>query len=149
MEVTGFSRYQSYYKDALDKLKINVHVFKVGSFKDAVEPFMFNHMSDTSRLHNSEWVNALWNSYTSRVEALRELPKGAIDDYINTIETALEKHAGDTAQLALDSGLVDALTTRHQVTAELVALAGSDNEGRLPSSGRVPLLARCTSPENR
>ena len=124
VEVTGFSRYQSYYKDALDKLKINVHVFKVGSFKDAVEPFLVNRMSDASRLHNSEWVNALWDSYTSRVETLRELPKGAIDDYINTIETELEKRAGDTAQLALDSGLVDQLATRQQITSALIAIAG-------------------------
>ncbi|MCV6605959.1 MAG: S49 family peptidase, partial [Porticoccaceae bacterium] len=52
VEVMGFSSYRTYFKDALDKLKVNVHVFKVGSFKDAVEPFLRNNMSEASKLHN-------------------------------------------------------------------------------------------------
>lgn len=130
VEITGFGAFRPYFKDALDKLKINVHVFRVGSYKDAVEPFTRSGMSEASRQHNGAWVNALWNVYTSRVETLRGLPNGAIDEYIDTIDTELARLHGDTAQLALQAGLVDELKTREQTRQALIELAGSDgNQG--------------------
>ncbi|UTW45365.1 signal peptide peptidase SppA [bacterium SCSIO 12696] len=129
VEVMGFARFRPYFKDALDKLKINVHVFKVGSFKDAVEPFLRSDMSEASKLHNSEWLNQLWADYTSQVEALRELPKGAITDYINSMDTELQKRAGDTALLALENNLVDELATEQQMVNALIEVAGENRNG--------------------
>ncbi|MDM3870102.1 signal peptide peptidase SppA [Porticoccus sp. W117] len=129
VEVMGFARYRPYFKDALDKLKINVHVFKVGSFKDAVEPFLRNDMSEASKLHNSEWLNLLWADYTSRVESLRGLPKGALNGFINAMDSELQQHNGDTAKLALENGLVDQLATSQQMHDALVELAGDDGNG--------------------
>ncbi|MGS2724615.1 signal peptide peptidase SppA [Porticoccus sp. GXU_MW_L64] len=129
VEVMGFARYRPYFKDALDKLKVNVHVFKVGSFKDAVEPFLRNDMSEASKLHNSEWLNLLWADYTSRVESLRGLPKGAVNGFISSMDRDLQQHNGDTAKLALENGLVDQLASSQQMHAALVELAGDDGNG--------------------
>ncbi len=129
VEITGFGSFRPYFKDALDKLKVNMHVFKVGTYKDAVEPFTRSGMSDASREHNSEWINALWKSWTNRIETLRNLPDGAINGYIDSVDTELVRLDGDVAQLALQAGLVDALKTRNQMHQALVELAGSDGNG--------------------
>lgn len=127
--ITGYGSYPNYIKGALDKLRINVHVFRVGSYKDAIEPFTRTDMSPASREHNSAWLNALWSTYTRRVETQRELPVDAINDYVNNLTSKLEDHRGNTAETAVASGLVDKLSTRPQMLARLQALAGSNDKG--------------------
>ena len=127
--ITGYGSYHSYFKDALDKLRINVHVFRVGTYKDAIEPFTRNDMSPPSREHNSAWLNALWGVFTNRVETQRSLPTDAINDYVNNLGAKLEAHHGNAAELAVASGLVDKLSTRPQMSERLRELAGVDDEG--------------------
>jgi protease-4 len=127
--ITGYGSYPNYIKGVLDKLRINVHVFRVGSYKDAIEPFTRTDMSPASREHNSAWLNALWSTYTRRVETQRELPVDAINDYVNNLTSKLEDHRGNTAETAVASGLVDKLSTRPQMLARLQALAGSNDKG--------------------
>lgn len=125
--LTGFGAYQNYFKDALDKLEVNMHVFRVGDYKDAVEPFTRNDMSPESREHNSQWINQLWSVYTSRVESMRQLPTGAIDDYINNMSNQLQTADGDSAQYALNNRLVDQLSTRNEWRRKLIQEFGEDN----------------------
>lgn len=127
--LTGYGSYPSYLKETLDKLRINLHIFRVGTYKDAIEPFTRTSMSAASREHTTEWLNALWAVYTNRVETLRELPADAINDYANNLGNKLAIHNGDTAQLAVVAGLVDRLSTRAQMTARLQQLAGVADEG--------------------
>ncbi len=127
--ITGYGSYHNYFKDALDKLRINVHVFRVGTYKDAIEPFTRNDMSAPSREHNSAWLNALWAVFTNRVETQRSLPTDAINDYVNNLGTKLEAHQGNAAELAVASGLVDKLSTRPQMAERLRELAGVNDEG--------------------
>lgn len=127
--ITGYGNYPNYIKGALDKLRINVHVFRVGSYKDAIEPFTRTDMSPASREHNSAWLNALWSAYTRRVETQRELPVDAINDYVNNLVSKLEDQRGNTAETAVASGLVDKLSTRPQMLARLQTLAGSNDKG--------------------
>ena len=122
--LTGFGSYQLYFKDAIDKLKINVHIFRAGEYKDAVEPFIATQMSTASREHTSAWLTELWQSYTDRVETLRDLPASAVADYANNLDTKLTDTQGDAAQLALQLSLVDKLSTRPQMRAHLQTLAG-------------------------
>jgi len=129
VEVLGIGTVRPYFKEALEKLKINMHVFKVGTFKDAVEPFTRTSMSEASRLHNSEWISELWQAYTEQIESRRELPKGALHNYVQNIDTNLANVAGDAAQLALAANLVDRVVTRPERTAALIKLAGSNGEG--------------------
>ncbi|MDO6746113.1 signal peptide peptidase SppA [Gilvimarinus sp. 1_MG-2023] len=124
----GYGSYRSYFKEAIDKLGINFHIFRAGKFKDAVEPFMRNDMSDASRQHNRQWINQLWNLYTSRVETQRSLPVGAIDNLIEHIQQRLEVAAGDPAQMALTAGLVDHVHSRQHLRAELIDQFGYDRQ---------------------
>ncbi len=127
--ITGFGSYHSYFKDALAKLRVNVNVFRVGTYKDAIEPFTRTDMSPASREHNSAWLNALWSVYTNRVESQRNLPTDAINDYVNNLGAKLADHQGNTAELAVATGLVDKLSTRPQMADRLRQLAGVDEDG--------------------
>lgn len=110
--LTGYASYRNYYKSALDKLNVNYHVFKVGTYKDYIEPYTRDSMSAASREHNGQWLNELWNMYSSQIETRRELEAGSLNDYINNMSTKMAAVAGNSAQLALDSGLVDQLSSR-------------------------------------
>lgn len=125
--LTGFGVYRNYMKDAVDKLAINFHVFQAGDYKDAVENYTRNNMSKPSRDHYSQVINDLWGVYSSRIENQRNLPSGTLDDYINNLPIHLEKADKDQAELALDFGLVDSVTSRVNLRQQLVQRFG---EGR-------------------
>jgi protease-4 len=105
---------------------IQFHVFRVGTYKSALEPFLRDDMSEYAKEANLSWLSVLWKTYTGSIAELRGLPPEAVDDYINNVSENLSVVKGDTAQLALDHGLVDALKTRDEVREELIALVGED-----------------------
>ncbi len=129
VELTGFGRYITYYKTALEKLGVNVHVFRSGKYKDYVEPYLRDSMSDESREHNAQWLNALWAQYTATVEAQRKLPAGSLNNLINNLDTKLATTNGDSAQLALNEKLVDNLIARNEIDNQLIQKFGKSEEG--------------------
>lgn len=129
VQLTGYGRYITYYKSALEKLGVNVHVFRSGKYKDYVEPYLRDSMSDESREHNAQWLNALWAQYTSTVESHRKLPEGSLNTLINNLDTKLIEVKGDSAKLALDQKLVDKLVTRSEADKMLIDKFGKSEEG--------------------
>jgi protease IV len=127
VQLTGFGRYITYYKTALEKLGVNVHVFRSGKYKDYVEPYLRDNMSDESREHNSQWLNQLWAQYTSRVEEQRKLPAGSLNELINNLDTKLAATQGDSAQLALNEKLVDKLADRKTIDDLLIEKFGKSD----------------------
>ena len=125
----GYGTYPTYMKSALDKLLVRVHVFKVGSYKTALEPFLRDDMSEEAREANLAWLDALWGAYQRDVTVQRELPEGTVDGYVNGIVGHLDRAGGDIGQMALDLGLVDDLKTRAQVRRRLVELVGPGRDG--------------------
>jgi protease-4 len=125
----GFGLYRKYYKAALDKLKIKFHVFKAGTYKSAMEPFLRDSMSDYAKEANLAWLNILWDYYKIVVTQQRGLDPQSLDDYINNIPGHLAKAGGDAALMALNLGLVDELKTRDEVREELIELVGKDRDG--------------------
>jgi len=126
--LTGFGSYGSFYKEALDKLKVNMHIFRVGKYKSAVEPYIGNSMSPEAREDRRELITSLWQCYTSKVEQLRGLPTGALNDLANNMHLRLTEVNGDIATLALKQGLVDRIATRSETNAYLKQiLPNSDN----------------------
>jgi protease IV len=125
--LTGFGSYTSYYKEALDKLKINMHVFRVGKYKSAVEPYLANGMSDEARADRRELIGSLWKFYTSQIEHLRGLPTGALDDLVNNMHIRLTAANGDVAAMALDQGLVDRIATRSETHNYLLQMLPTSN----------------------
>jgi protease-4 len=126
--LTGFGLYRQYFKTALEKLLIQFHVFRVGTYKSALEPFLRDDMSQYAKEANLAWLTVLWDTYKGRLAEMRGLDPQGIDDYINNISRHLAKVEGDTARLALNYGLVDELKTRDQVRDELIQLVGEDEE---------------------
>jgi protease-4 len=122
----GYGLYRTYFKSALEKLRINFHVFRVGTYKSALEPFLRDDMSKDARESNLSWVTELWDYYKVDIASQRGLDPGNIDDFINNLPRHLAKVQGDTALLALNHGLVDALKTRDDVSRELIELVGED-----------------------
>lgn len=129
IELTGFGRYITYYKTALDNLGINVHVFRSGKYKDYVEPFLRDNMSDESREHNSQWLNELWAQYTNRVEEQRKLPTGSLNTFINNVDTKLAELNGNSSLLALNEHLVDKVMSRSDMDKLLVEKFGKNEAG--------------------
>lgn len=124
--LTGFGMYRSYYKEATDKLALKFHVFRVGNYKDAIEPYIRNSMSDASREHNRQWINELWTRYTSAIETRRELEQGTLQRFIGGMDSALADISISHAQLALNEGLVDQALTKVELRALMIDTFGSN-----------------------
>ena len=125
----GFGIYRKYYKSALDKLQIQFHVFKVGTYKSALEPFLLDSMSEYAKEANFAWLSVLWDFYKTDIAKQRGFDPQDLDDYINNIPSHLAKADGDAAVMALNFGLVDELKTRDQIRQELIERVGKDEEG--------------------
>lgn len=126
--LSGFGLYRFYFKDALEKLRINFHVFQVGSYKSALEPVTRNNMSRADRQQSREWLMALWDIYCEDVAEQRGIEPGDINSYINEVPKNLQQVGGDLALLAREYGLIDALKHRHEVNAYLTELAGHSSD---------------------
>jgi protease IV len=129
VDLHGIGTYRLYFKDAIDKLKINYNIFRVGTFKSALEPVMRNSMSSEARSQNMTWLTTLWETITTDIIRERDLSKDSITIYTENIASELITAGGDTARLALETGLVDGLKTRKELRDFLAELAGKDAKG--------------------
>jgi protease-4 len=121
----GYGGSQLYFASLLEKLGINVHIFRVGTHKAAVEPFSLDGMSDLSRANMQQLVDELWERYLNQVAVNREVTPEALRSYANDYPAHLLAVGGDTARVALEHGLVDELVSQPQFRARLSALAGA------------------------
>ncbi|MBT8137274.1 MAG: signal peptide peptidase SppA [Gammaproteobacteria bacterium] len=124
----GYGRFRTYYRSAIEKLKIDWHVFRVGEYKSFVEPYLRDDMSEEDRASSLEWLNELWRQYQQDVVRVRGLEAGDIHNYVAQFVERLEANDGDLARVALNAGLVDELRTRDQVRLRLIELAGEDEK---------------------
>jgi protease-4 len=126
----GLGYYVPFLRRALDSLLIDINVISVGEFKSAVEPFTRDDMSPGEREVAQAWLTSLWSSYRREVAAGgRGLEADAIDAYIEGLVPALEAQRGDSARVALESGLVDALWHRDEFEARMRELVAADDNG--------------------
>lgn len=126
LEITGYGRYMNYYKSALDSLGITIHAFRSGKYKDYLEPYLRDDMSNESREHNAQWINELWKHYTDQIEVARKLEPGTLNDFINNMDSQILSTSGDTAKLALDKKLVDQILSRQAIEDYLQKTIGKD-----------------------
>lgn len=127
--VTGLSRYVSYFKGALDKLGIKIHVFRVGEYKSFSEPFTRSNMSEEDRANSSDLLNGLWNELRTDIAASRKISLDVLDNYVIDYGAALKASGGDAALAAQRTGLVDKLSTRDEWAALLKERVGEDDDG--------------------
>ena len=126
----GYGRFRSYFREGLqDKLGVNVHLFRVGEFKSAAEPYIHDGQSDEAREADLHYLNDLWRRYLDDIAAARTLDAATLQAGIDGFAAAVAAHDGDLAQLALSQGLVDALKTAKEVRALLAERGAPDEDG--------------------
>jgi protease-4 len=131
VSLEGYSSYNNYFREALKKVSVNVHIFRAGDHKSAVEPFIREDMSPGEKKVTRRWLGNLWGQYTQLVETQRELPSGAVNDFVNNYTERLLSEGGDAAQASVKAGLVDKLLGRSEGNEYLVEVVGASNEDGL------------------
>ncbi|EAW2931541.1 signal peptide peptidase SppA [Salmonella enterica subsp. enterica serovar Newport] len=124
VDLHGFATNGLYYKTLLDKLKVSTHVFRVGTYKSAVEPFIRDDMSPAAREADSRWIGELWQNYLHTVSANRQISPQQLFPGVQAIIDGLTSVGGDTAKYALDHKLVDALASSADVEKALTKQFG-------------------------
>ncbi|EFC4351224.1 signal peptide peptidase SppA [Escherichia coli] len=119
VDLHGFATNGLYYKSLLDKLKVSTHVFRVGTYKSAVEPFIRDDMSPAAREADSRWIGELWQNYLNTVAANRQIPAQQVFPGAQGLLEGLTKTGGDTAKYALENKLVDALASSAEIEKAL------------------------------
>jgi protease IV len=125
--ISGYDRYRTYLKDALDKLGVAINVFRVGNFKSAVETYTRTNMSADDREESLSYLGALWSSYQQAITRARRLPEDALARYVDTLAKTVPAARGDAAQVALRAGLVTAVKTRLEAEQRIKAMVGEDD----------------------
>lgn len=122
----GYGGYRNYYKDAIERLRIDWNVFRVGTHKSFVEPYTRMDMSPEDRESRSRLIEQFWRMYQDDVVRARGLPVGAIDDYAQNLVGKVAGAEGDIAAAARDNGLVDELMSRAALRERIKQFAGAD-----------------------
>jgi protease IV len=126
--VDGYSRYRWYYKTILDKLNVDINIFRVGKYKSAVEDYTRTDMSPEDREESQAYLNALWTGYQTAVDGARRLPSGAVANYVTTLPQAAVAAKGAAGQVALKDGLITGIRSAPDVEHRIAQLTGEDDE---------------------
>ncbi|WP_312670772.1 signal peptide peptidase SppA [Pseudescherichia sp.] len=130
VDLHGFATNGLYYKSLLDKLKVSTHVFRVGTYKSAVEPFIRDDMSPAAREADSRWIGELWQNYLGTIAANRQITPQQLFPGAQGVLDGLRKVGGDTAKYALDNKLVDTLGSSADAEKALVKQFGWSDEDK-------------------
>jgi protease-4 len=126
MLIEGYSSYGMFFKEGLDKLGVDVNIFRVGKYKSAVEPFLRNNMSDEAKEADLKYLEVLWGEYLQDIAAGRGLKVEAIKDFVEQFPSRLKEAGGNMAQAAIKAGLVNYAVSRDQVRDRLIKFVGED-----------------------
>lgn len=126
-DVNGITGSVMFYKDMLDKLDVDIQVFRHGKFKSAVEPYTLNKMSDASREQTQTYIDAMWAEVRDGIAASRGISAKSVDDFANNVNSF-------NPQAALDARLVDGLIYYDQFLALLRDSLGLKANADIPIS---------------
>ncbi|MGN7726584.1 signal peptide peptidase SppA [Luteimonas sp. 22616] len=148
----GLGRYHQFYREGLqDKLGVDVHVFKVGEYKSAVEPYILDAASPEAKEADLYWMNDVWQRYLGDIAKARKLTPAQLAAGIDNLPAGIEGVGGDLAKYALQQKLVDGLKTQEEVEDLLVerGAADADADGgfrQVSLGGYLQHLDRTLSP---
>ncbi len=128
--VLGLAAYRNYYKDLIDKLKVQWHVFRVGKYKSYVEPYTRNDMSPAAKQENTTLLDQLWERYVNEVSDARGNKAADLTSLVNHWPEALADVKGDASAVATHSNLIDGVMSLPKLREKFASLAGTD-----PSTG--------------
>ncbi|MGI2797382.1 signal peptide peptidase SppA [Photobacterium damselae] len=142
--LTGYGSYTLYYKSLLEKLDVTTHVFRVGTYKSAIEPYIRDNMSDAAKEANTVWLNQLWQAYTSDVAKNRNIDAAELTPKLPDFIAALKSVDSDFAKLSVKLGLVDSLMTHPEMTQEFEKTFGTDQDHNFNQISYYDYLASLT-----
>lgn len=125
--IKGYSSYSVYLNALLNKLDVTAHVFKVGTYKSAIEPLIRNDMSPEAKRSASRWLDQMWSAYANKVAQNRNLSVSVLNPSEATLTQLLQSTKGDIALLTQKMGLVDELANRVERRQELVKRFGQND----------------------
>lgn len=126
--IDGFGYYRTFLKGVIDKLQVDVNVFRAGKFKSYTDQFSRSDMSETEEEESLAWLNALWAQYQAGIVKARKLEPAAIADYANNFAESAKAQRGDLAAVALEKKLVTDLKSRREFEDEVKAMVGEDEK---------------------
>ena len=129
IEWRGLASAPIFYKDLLQKLGIEMQVFKVGTYKSAVEPFTATEMSPANREQVTAFIGSIWNQILDGVSASRKIGKDSLNMYADRM---LMFYPSDES---VKCGLADTLIYQNDVRDYLKTLVKIDEDDRLPILG--------------
>ncbi len=135
--VTGPGGSRLYYKGLIDKLGAKAHVYRVGTYKSAVEPYIRSDQSEEARAANEALVKAIWSDWLTDVGKAR--PKAKVTAYLADPVGLLRANGGDAAKTAQALGLVDRLGDEIAFGKRAADLAGESTDGKAGDFATVPL----------
>jgi len=124
VSIYGYGIYRNYYKDLIDKLKITSHIFRVGTFKAAVEPQIRNDMSPEAREANRELIADFWKSYLDTIAETRSVSADRLTTYAGQYDAVMAQYNGDAAAAAEGFKLVDRVMSPSERRKFLVSTFG-------------------------
>lgn len=124
--VLGLAAYRNYYKDLIDKLKVQWHVFRVGKYKSYVEPYTRNDMSPDAKHENTVLLDQLWERYVNEVSDARGNKAADLTSLVNHWPEALSDAKGDASAVATQTNLIDGVMSLPKLRAKFADLAGTD-----------------------
>ncbi|WP_449465619.1 signal peptide peptidase SppA [Stenotrophomonas humi] len=125
----GLGRYRQYFRTGLqEKLGVDVHLFKVGEFKSAAEPYVLDAASPQAKEADLFWMNDVWQRYLGDIAKARKLDPAQLAAGIDTLPEGVAAVEGDLARFALQQKLVDGLKTREEVQALLTERGEADSD---------------------
>ena len=129
IEWRGIASAPLFYKDLLQKLGIEMQIFKVGTYKSAVEPFTSTEMSPANREQVTAFIHSIWGQVTEGVSASRSLPVDSLNAYADHMLMFYP------AEESVQCGLADTLIYRNDVRNYLKQWVDLKEDDRLPVLG--------------
>jgi protease-4 len=125
----GLGRYRQYYREGLqDKLGVDVHLFRVGEYKSAAEPYILDAASPESKEADLFWMNDIWQRYLADVGKARKLAPAQLAADIDALPQGIEAAQGDLGEYAKSHRLVDGLKTQEQVENLMAESGDADSD---------------------
>lgn len=127
IEWRGIASTPLFYKDLLQKIGVDMQIFKVGTYKSAVEPFISTEMSPANREQVTAFINSIWGQVLTGVSDSRQLPVDSLNAYADRMLMFYP------AEESVKCGLADTLIYRNDVRNYLKELVSIDKDDNLPT----------------
>ncbi|PJG86473.1 signal peptide peptidase SppA [Conservatibacter flavescens] len=133
VDIHGFAVQNLYFKSLLEKLDVTAHVFRVGSYKSAVEPFLRDDMSPEARQNTAQWLGKMWQSYQETIAQNRNIPLPQVLPNSTQYLAELKTLKGDQNAYTIQRGLVNQAVTKLEFEQKLMNVFGANQSGSFKS----------------